>query len=291
MPPTPAATEPEALAGTPGRINVGVTHARPAIDKLRQIPALTESHTDIATPLERASEGAFRATELPLQAAQLNVRALTDLAVSFRAAVQSMGKAARLVVTLPSTGVTPAALVGELADFELIEAGLRRLQDAWLALPALNVASIAPRSRAYAEFVELAGWLNMTLEETADLLAVGRTTPFTWEREGREPQPRRARRLHQTHTLVGALVERFGEDGARRWLHAGRRPVFELIANGRLDEAEDRAQDLIFGQPGGASGPVNVWQPEDRDEVPLMRGPAGRRRRLEPRPLGQRGAH
>lgn len=136
------------------------------------------------------------------------------------------------------------------------------------------------RSRSYGQFVELASWLDMSRGETADLLGIGRTTPSAWERDGREPRPRRARRLYQTHALVGALIECHGTAETRRWLITGRPAPLKLIADGRLDLAEDRAQKLIYGAPAGAAGPIDVARPPAPEQVPPVSAvrPVARRR-------------
>ncbi|HTC58841.1 MAG TPA: TIGR04255 family protein [Solirubrobacteraceae bacterium] len=140
------------------------------------------------------------------------------------------------------------------------------------------------RSRAYGQFIELAQWLERSRAETADLLEIGRTTPSAWEREGREPQPRHARRLYQTHALLDSLISRQGSAETHRWLHAGSPSPLELIAGGRLDLAEDRAHSLIYGHPAGATGAIDALRAADPAEVPLAStGRPVRRRKVTAR--------
>jgi transcriptional regulator with XRE-family HTH domain len=137
-----------------------------------------------------------------------------------------------------------------------------------------------PASRAYAQFLELAQWLERSRAETADLLGIGRTTPSAWERDGREPQARHARRLYQTHALVSALVSRQGLEDTRRWLRSNSPSPLNLIGEGRVDLAEDRAHDLIYGRVARATGPIDRLQPSDPSDVPLVNtDPPTRQRR------------
>ncbi len=125
------------------------------------------------------------------------------------------------------------------------------------------------RSQAYGQFLELAQWLDRNRAETADLLGIGRTTPSAWERDGREPQARHARRLYQTHALVSALAARQGLEETQRWLRSDSPSPLELISEGRLDLAEDRAHTLIYGPVAGATGPIDRLQAPDSPDVTL----------------------
>lgn len=157
-------------------------------------------------------------------------------------------------------------------------AGLHVLVLDQISAPTVRRAPTAPSSsRAYRTFIELAGWLGMTQEETARLLGVGRTTPLAWRR-GHEPRPARARRLYQTHALVKTLVRRLGTGETRTWLARGTPPPLDLIAAGDVAAADDRAEALIFGAPTRPA-PIDAWidEPASAPEPAAVRGAAPRR--------------
>jgi hypothetical protein len=143
-------------------------------------------------------------------------------------------------------------------------------------------------TRAYRTFVELADWLEMSQEETARVLGMGRTTPLAWRRAGHEPQPARARRLYQTHALVSTLVRRLGRDEMRRWLAAGQpsSSPLALIAQGDVTGADDLADKLIFGTAPSRER-LGAWVEEPADTEPSAaepkQGPPRRVRRRPPR--------
>jgi transcriptional regulator with XRE-family HTH domain len=100
-------------------------------------------------------------------------------------------------------------------------------------------------SRAYRTFAELARMLGQSTAETAELLGLSRGTVYAW-REGREPQPRNARRLYRTHTLLKTLTRRLGHDSTLHWLATGDPTPLELLAAGNFAEVDRRASPLIF---------------------------------------------
>jgi hypothetical protein len=143
-------------------------------------------------------------------------------------------------------------------------------------------------TRAYRTFVELADWLGMTQEKTANLLGMGRTTPLAWQREGHEPQPARARRLYQTHALVSTLMRRLGREEMRRWLEAGDPTPLALIAQGDVTGADDLADELIFGTAPSRER-LGTWVEETTDrDPPAAQSTQGQPRRLRRRPPRRR---
>jgi hypothetical protein len=142
--------------------------------------------------------------------------------------------------------------------------------------------------QAYRTFVELADWLGMTQEKTANLLGMGRTTPLAWQREGHEPQPARARRLYQTHALVSTLMRRLGCEEMRRWLEAGEPSPVALIAQGDVTGADDLADELIFGTAPSRER-LGAWVEETTDtDPPAAQSMQGQPRRLRRRPPRRR---
>jgi hypothetical protein len=112
------------------------------------------------------------------------------------------------------------------------------------ALESSHEATQAP-SRAYRTFEELAEMLGQTTAETAKLLDLSRGTVYAWK-AGREPQPRNARRLYRTNTLMRTLTRRLGHDGVLHWLVTGDPTPLELLARGDFAELDRRASPLIF---------------------------------------------
>lgn len=142
-------------------------------------------------------------------------------------------------------------------------------------------------ARAYRTFVELADWLGMTQEDAARLLGMGRTTPLAWRR-GHEPQPARARRLYQTHALVGTLVRRIGREGTLRWLAAGDPAPLNLIRQGDVTRADDLAEELIFGAAPSRER-LSAWVDDSEDTHPPAATPTeGQPRRVRRRPPRRR---
>lgn len=146
--------------------------------------------------------------------------------------------------------------------------------------PPASLAPAAPEesSKAFVAFTELRLWLNMSVEEAADLIGVGRTTPVTsWEAKGHEPRPKKARRLYQLHAAVGAVIDQIGEERAHYWLHAGSPAPAGLMREPDLSAFADAVERLAirnrkrFGPAAGSDvGPRE-------DVMPVA--PGGRRRR------------
>lgn len=100
-------------------------------------------------------------------------------------------------------------------------------------------------SRAYQSCKDLASWLNMTDEEVAAIVGVGRTTPYAWKR-GAEPRPAAARPLYQLHAVVRALHKRLGQARLEDWLGHGKPYPRKLLEQGNIDRFEELADPIIF---------------------------------------------
>lgn len=133
-----------------------------------------------------------------------------------------------------------------------------------------------PNSRAFRAFTELRTWLHLSVDEAADLVGVGRTTPNAWERDGREPQPRTARRLFQLHALIGAVVRRLNQEGADAWLMAGTPTPMELARRPDLSGLADAVEGLVMSGPQAPMPGSEIAEPEAVVSSPV----SGRRRRL-----------
>jgi hypothetical protein len=122
-------------------------------------------------------------------------------------------------------------------------------------------------ARAYAAFKDLGRWLMLDDPSVARMVGIKRTTPYAWEREGRQPRPATVRRLMQHHAVIGAVVDRLGEDSARAWLVAGSPSPVELLLDGHLDAVDQQVGDLVFSRSVRAPS-AGGYLPEDDDDVP-----------------------
>jgi hypothetical protein len=117
-------------------------------------------------------------------------------------------------------------------------------------------------ARAYAAFKDLGRWLMLDDPTVARMVGIKRTTPYAWEREGRQPRPVTVRRLLQHHAVVAAVVDRLGADGARAWLAAGSPSPVELLLNGRLDTVDEQVGELVFARTA-PTPPAGAYMPDD----------------------------
>ena len=145
------------------------------------------------------------------------------------------------------------------------------------------VARPARKSRAFEMFSDVRDWLNLTTEEAATLVGVGRTTPLAWERDGREPRPARARRLYQVHSLISALVERLGRGATAEWLERGTPSPRERLERGEVDAVATAAERILIQRAEQTSLPerdaIVVEEPESEAAISAVPFPSTRRRR------------
>jgi hypothetical protein len=179
---------------------------------------------------------------------------------------------ARAVVSfLKTVALEPRSLETRVIDWE-----------ADLNLTALNLTPLRPppqpprTTRAFAAFTELHSWLRLSVEETAALVGVGRTTPInSWLREGHEPRPETARRLYQLHALVSTVAQRLGSEGAYRWFASGSPSMLERLEAGDQSAVIAAAErDFFHDVPRTSPRPGSDVAPrEDAAPVP----PGGRK--------------
>jgi DNA-binding XRE family transcriptional regulator len=131
--------------------------------------------------------------------------------------------------------------------------------DAVAPMPARAMAHEAT-SREASEFRQIARWLHATNAEVANLLGIGPTTSYAWEREGRHPRPRVARRLSQYHALLSTLVSRMGEERAVAWINDDPARRARLLS-GDAGQAQQEAADVLFG-PMQQGPPPGAWLPD-----------------------------
>lgn len=138
------------------------------------------------------------------------------------------------------------------------------------------IADPEPHSSAYRAFKELAAWLLLDDGDLAVVIGVGRTTPYTWERERREPRAETARRLFQMHGTVAALVDQLGAPAATRWLAAGSPSPASLLRRGEVAEVNRLAHDLLFRPAARRAAPGGFAAEEEADVSPAALARAAR---------------
>jgi hypothetical protein len=137
---------------------------------------------------------------------------------------------------------------------------------------SVHVANIS-RSASFRKFKDIALWLGLSDEEAAELVGVGRTTPYSWERRAHEPRPSKAGRLFEYHALLSSLVRRLGPSGLQDWLVTGSPRPRQLLLSGKLSAAYDIAHDLIF-TPGRPEMGLGALQSETQVAPPRSAGMA-----------------
>lgn len=190
------------------------------------------------------------------QAARSATPAQQILTGSIERAIHSSPPAASSVAETPATAVTPERARARSPDFQA--------------------------------FNDLCRWLNLTDEEAARVVGVRRTTPYAWERDGTRPRPETARRMYQIHAAIAALVQRYGEEEAMRFLLAGARSPAALLMDGDPRAAMRAIEDKVFAGPHRTQ--LDAWTPEPDESTPPQAGasptvrftPRRRRRRTRP---------
>jgi len=144
--------------------------------------------------------------------------------------------------------------------------------------------SLAPESPAHRAFKDLGGWLAAEDGEIADMVGIGRTTPYAWRREGHEPRTGTVQRLYEYHATLDSVRRRLGGPAFRGWLHEGVPPRRDALLAGRLESLDADIHELLFRRP--AEHRVDLAAaPEDET---MHTGPAGS---TPARPSGRRPRH
>jgi len=142
--------------------------------------------------------------------------------------------------------------------------------------------AIADDPPAYRAFKDLGVWLNAGDDQVADMLGIGRTTPYAWKREGREPRPETARRIYEYHAVLDSLRRRLGSSEFQMWLREGNPSRHDRLLAGEL-ESLDRDVHAVLFQPVAAGRPDLGWAPEPAAAAvasdPSARAPRRARRR------------
>jgi hypothetical protein len=102
---------------------------------------------------------------------------------------------------------------------------------------------------AYEAYKALGRWLAAGDAAIADMVGVGRTTPYTWKRDGREPRAATVQRIYEYHATLDSLRRRLGIVGLRRWLHEGVPSRRETLLAGELERLEADVHAELFRRP------------------------------------------
>ncbi len=119
---------------------------------------------------------------------------------------------------------------------------------------------------AYQAFKDLARWLEADEDDVAKAVGIGRTTPYSWKREGREPRADTVRRLYEYHSTLDALLRRLGESGLRAWVFASRGGHRTALLIGDLAAVESDVNAVLFGRATDRL-PDLAWAPEQPPEA------------------------
>lgn len=124
---------------------------------------------------------------------------------------------------------------------------------------------------AFEAFKALGRWLDADDGAVADMVGVGRTTPYTWKRDGREPRRATAQRIYEHHATLDALRRRLGIAGLRRWLHEGIAPRRNTLLAGDLEHLEGDVHAVLFRREPAQRIDLAA-APEDSTPAEVMRG-------------------
>lgn len=155
----------------------------------------------------------------------------------------------------------------------------RTRSEAFVATPE----AVSDPPPAYEAFKDLGRWLDADDAAIADMVGVGRTTPYAWKRDGREPRAATTQRIYEYHATLDSLRRRLGISGLRRWTHEGVASRRDMLLAGDLGRLEADVHELLFRR-GDASRVDLAAAPEDTSAVHTTRGerplrPSGRRPR------------
>jgi transcriptional regulator with XRE-family HTH domain len=100
-----------------------------------------------------------------------------------------------------------------------------------------------------AAFQRLRESLPITDDELADIVGVGRTTPYKWMREGTAPKPKTLRHIMRLDAIVRGLQAFYDADQLNEWLVVGTPSPLQLLRNGTIDAFERLSHTAIFKPP------------------------------------------
>lgn len=129
---------------------------------------------------------------------------------------------------------------------------------------------------AYRAFKDLVRWLDAEDAQVAEMVGIGRTTPYTWKREGREPRAATSQRIYEHHATLDSLRRKLGGSELRRWLHEGVPTRREALLAGGLQSLEADVHDVLFRRAPGDRIDLAA-APEDTAAVAITAAPGAAR--------------
>lgn len=99
---------------------------------------------------------------------------------------------------------------------------------------------------AYQAFKALGRLLNADDHQIAEMVGIGRTTPYTWKRDGREPRARSSQRIYEYQATIDALRRRLGAEQFRDWLSEGITPRRDVLLAGGLESLDAEVHQVLF---------------------------------------------
>jgi hypothetical protein len=119
--------------------------------------------------------------------------------------------------------------------------------------PAPSPTPSSPSGNRAVQAVEdLQQWLDLTVDQVAELTGSSKSAIHYWKRENALPRPGTARHLFKVHALVRALKAATEPDPPLSTLTAtqvhGGPSAYELLKSGNYDQAETLVRNLLFGE-------------------------------------------
>lgn len=186
------------------------------------------------------------AEELPAIDVGGLVRALGDAQVEPTAVTPQHR---RLVGFLSGSPLAVGAFVGSaatiFADLPVLEATPSVIERERAAAISTSRESVSDPP-AYDAFKALGRWLDADDAVIADMVGVGRTTPYTWKRDGREPRAATAQRIFEYHATLDSVRRRLGPGDLRRWLNEGIPSRRDALLAGGLERFDADVHALLF---------------------------------------------
>jgi hypothetical protein len=149
--------------------------------------------------------------------------------------------------------------------------------------PRIDVEQADNQPAAFRAFKDLGAWLDAEDSEIADMVGVGRTTPYTWRRDNREPRAATAQRIYEHHATLDSLRRRLGRDQLRAWLHEGSPTRRERLLRGGLQSLGPEVHGVVF-RPAARADLAAAPDVDTSAVMPAARPaqPSGRRPRRPP---------
>jgi hypothetical protein len=117
-------------------------------------------------------------------------------------------------------------------------------------IPKLFRASRFEPNKAVKAMQDLQRWLDLTVDQVAELVGTSKSAIHYWRRENAQPRPGAARNLYRVHALVRALRDATAPDSPlialTRRPEASEQSAYDLLLARRYEDAEHLLRPLIF---------------------------------------------